>query len=74
MEILKYFLQLLTIFAVGYLYFNIWYYMFKNIDKCLRTSYTYWCFERFLGDFYYVWISIHAVAVILLFLWAWNLL
>ena len=71
MEVIKGALRAITILIGIALYIGVWISMIKNWDKCVRTGYTYPCFEAFLGTFYFFWMLIHVLAIVFTFIWAW---
>lgn len=72
MEGLKIVIQAITV-AIGIIiYISIWWSLVVNWDKCMRTAYSYPCFERFLGGLYSVWILAHFLLVVFGIVWAWS--
>ena len=71
MELIKMILRAITIIIGIALYIGVWLSMIKNWDKCVRTGYNYPCFEAFLGEFYFIWMLLHFLAIVCTFVWAW---
>lgn len=71
MEGLKFVIQAITIAIAIIIYIGIWWSLGINWDKCMKTGYAYPCWEKFLGGFYEMWIAIHMILLIFIFVWAW---
>lgn len=70
-ETIKTIIRIISIICGVLIYAFIWYCYIK--DKEIRqTSYCYWCFEKFLSGFYFVWDIIHILVVILILFLAWR--
>lgn len=72
MEELKIIIKILTILIAIVIYIGIWVSLVKDWDSCVRTGYGYPCFEKFLGNFYMVWIIVHMTLIAYIFVWAWS--
>ena len=71
MEKLKIVIQALSIIITIIIYISIWWSMIVNWNRCMKIYYTYPCWEKFLGVFYDIWITIHIGLIVFIFVWAW---
>ena len=71
METIKTLIRVASILVGILIYAFIWYCYIK--DKEIRqTAYCYWCFERILNGFYFVWEIIHTMIIVFGLFLAWR--
>lgn len=54
-----------------FLYISVWTYLWKN-REIMQTEYTYWCIEKLIGGLLWMWVTIHALLLVIIILWAFS--
>lgn len=54
-----------------FLYIGVWAYLWKN-REIMQTGYAYWCAERLIGDLLWMWVTIHALLLVIIIIWAFS--
>jgi hypothetical protein len=70
-ETIKTIIRIISIICGILIYLFIWYRYIKD-REIRRTIYCSWCFEKFLNGFYFIWDTIHILALILILFLAWR--
>lgn len=54
-----------------FLYISVWTYLWKN-REIMQTEYTYWCIEKLISGLLWMWVTIHALLLVIIILWAFS--
>lgn len=54
-----------------FLYIGVWAYLWKN-REIMQAECTYWCIEKLIGDLLWMWVTIHALLLVIIILWAFS--